>query len=1167
MQLICPKGGRLEISYESDDYAYVQDREATMMYMVRNAFAVFHPEEIDGSGFYTSDAFEGLAGGSDLPRLYTSSDDLNLYMVYDIPENQWLSTTDFSQTEADEYIKNHCVLGELPDSDDPGRIMDNLYFRFYLNTDAFDNTVPADEVMDPNEERPEFVSGFATINENAAGGHWAGAIKNGSYFKKAFVLMNATNAEFKSVLSPVQPVNPITKSGWQFSMLNTRYNVLDEPMLKQDMDFNSFLEELGNASFINGLISLFSGPNDIMRDDKIANVFDPTKSWLRLGTMDGNKFGGGCRVKSLTMYDNWDQMTSSENSFEYIKEYSYKLPDSQKSSGVASYEPLMGADEIPQHVPDIYTHKDLDETYSKYTELPYGESFFPSPMVGYSYVEVKNKSYTNVNRTATGKTAYEFFTAKDFPVKTDQTELIPLIKKPTSSFSLFNNTIVNLYTGTQGYLVEVNDMHGKPRKVSIYPEGDFDNPITETEYEYFADKANETLTNTVRLIDDKGHISEGDVGVTYDFSVDLRNQSTQSYGATNQANLELISIGGVPVVAPILIGNNDYSYSSTKLAVTTKVVTRNGILKDIITRKDGSRITMRNELFDAETGMAVLTSSQDEFDKNYYKLTYPSHWVYPGMDLAYKNDNFQFSATSSFSDYINPNTGLIGSELFDALTPGDEMIFKVYIDDADPDEPEYDAICWVYAETDGASISYHLIDKDGSQPGITGDVIKISGEVIRSGHHNIPSSPIASVVSKYIPETDPGELTSTLAINGDNKILQANSTEYSDRWQNFCISNDELPYCIVGADQHETNPYNRGFLGIWKPLVSYLYLTNREYTYEQDANTTDFDGQYVNIENDGTYENFSPFWQCDGSAWSKEITDWTWTTKTQVNNPYTDEVENVNALNVYSSASYGYNNEKPVIVCNNAEYKEVGFENFEDEYYYEALQKDCDQQHFNFAGGGVVTNSFAHTGNFSYKIPYSYDVSYTTSLTQHHNPREADNYGESFMIESGDCLPSFSPDAFSANDQKYVLTFWLKRKYTGNTPVTYEDFTVEVNLNGDDIVDADIVKSPIIEDWQRFEYTFTIPSGSDPDDLIISITNNDEQEVYVDDIRIQPSDAVAKTYVYDFRTQRLMSELDENHFATFYEYDEDGKLVRMKKETEKGVMTIQEGRYYTKKSE
>jgi hypothetical protein len=39
-----------------------------------------------------------------------------------------------------------------------------------------------------------------------------------------------------------------------------------------------------------------------------------------------------------------------------------------------------------------------------------------------------------------------------------------------------------------------------------------------------------------------------------------------------------------------------------------------------------------------------------------------------------------------------------------------------------------------------------------------------------------------------------------------------------------------------------------------------------------------------------------------------------------------------------------------------------------------------------------------------------------------------------------------------------------------------------------------------------------------------------------------------------------MAEIDENGFATFYEYDDEGLLVRVKKETEKGIMTLKETR-------
>jgi len=72
--------------------------------------------------------------------------------------------------------------------------------------------------------------------------------------------------------------------------------------------------------------------------------------------------------------------------------------------------------------------------------------------------------------------------------------------------------------------------------------------------------------------------------------------------------------------------------------------------------------------------------------------------------------------------------------------------------------------------------------------------------------------------------------------------------------------------------------------------------------------------------------------------------------------------------------------------------------------------------------------------------------------------------------------------------------------------------------------------------------------------------------IYIDDIRMHPFDAQMKSYAYDDATMRLMAELDENAFATFYEYDDEGLLIRVKKETEKGIMTLKESRSSYKKT-
>ena len=45
-----------------------------------------------------------------------------------------------------------------------------------------------------------------------------------------------------------------------------------------------------------------------------------------------------------------------------------------------------------------------------------------------------------------------------------------------------------------------------------------------------------------------------------------------------------------------------------------------------------------------------------------------------------------------------------------------------------------------------------------------------------------------------------------------------------------------------------------------------------------------------------------------------------------------------------------------------------------------------------------------------------------------------------------------------------------------------------------------------------------------------------------------------------FNSLKLTATLDENNYADFYDYDNEGKLVRVKKETKKGIMTVRESR-------
>ena len=84
--------------------------------------------------------------------------------------------------------------------------------------------------------------------------------------------------------------------------------------------------------------------------------------------------------------------------------------------------------------------------------------------------------------------------------------------------------------------------------------------------------------------------------------------------------------------------------------------------------------------------------------------------------------------------------------------------------------------------------------------------------------------------------------------------------------------------------------------------------------------------------------------------------------------------------------------------------------------------------------------------------------------------------------------------------------------------------------------------------------------------MTVNFVNSGIQPIYFDDIRIHPFNANMKSYVYDPRLLRLTAELDENNYASFYDYNEEGQLVRTKKETTQGIKTIQETRSAVQKA-
>ena len=162
------------------------------------------------------------------------------------------------------------------------------------------------------------------------------------------------------------------------------------------------------------------------------------------------------------------------------------------------------------------------------------------------------------------------------------------------------------------------------------------------------------------------------------------------------------------------------------------------------------------------------------------------------------------------------------------------------------------------------------------------------------------------------------------------------------------------------------------------------------------------------------------------------------------------------------------------------------------------------------------------------------------------------------------CASSFAPEP----DKTYVLGAWTKEDLSGVVDYLSPSISLVFKVGEAFVGSTSGPLRPagsIIDGWQRIEGEFVVPQGAS--ELRIDLKNDGPNNVYYDDIRIFPFNGNMKSFVYDPTTLRLGAELDERGYATFYEYDEEGALIRVKKETERGIMTIQESRNATHKIE
>jgi hypothetical protein len=1152
-----PSGGTIELQYEADDYAYVMDRPAMEMFKVA------------GVGKSTN-----FSSGN---QLYTDKNNPNLYLYF----NRRIA------------------------SENPNVSLKNSYFGsgslIYYN---------ADTRLTGNSYEP--IKGYASVVG-------VGVCTNDT--TKGYV-----QVEQQEITGGGALLNPISYTGINFG----RYYLPHIIFPGSNPDDSGLMNILSGLQYALGeLLSIMENPVKRLTEEGKAKEINLSDSYIRLNSPGMKKKGGGQRVKSIQFFDHWKDIAGGKaQNASYGKTYDYTTQATNGSgtisSGVASYEPQIGGDENPFRMPLDYVAQSgggfpPHDPIGLYQEYPIGESLYPGASVGYSKVTVKS-IHQQEGRSSQGEDIYDFYTAKDFPVKAESTPLNTLTN--TDDKDLF--TQKQVFEASQGFTLTFNDMHGKPKRTEhriIKPSTGTSELVSYKQYNYFTNGGQLDSNVPVVAYDPaSGGVKKQmeKVGLEADITIDTREKKEEGSSETYLVNLNVFLVGIFPVPIPWFEYDGYNSKHEFRSVVATKVVQQYGILKEVISSEEGAITTVRNEAFDPVTGQALITSVNNEYNDHEFSVNYPAYWGYNSMGPSYKNIGY----TDKYSSVeVKGYTGLLPNASAETYKIGDELLIeyteggvskrnnvwvmaKYMPDSLKPQaiqctncnavqiSPTADTVTMplpsnpavILSNTcDGSTEStklalnscgvYTFVIKPRYKYSFpqNGTFTNVSIKVVRSGAKNQLNESIQSYTGMSSPFDGNDNLIDNLS-----KLINISAKEFADTLTAILPKYDTLKN---PSTFDSLNIYVNGTRQIKRVSKEYAYIRDRSYQGTSSRNAGLFStlalwrvgvvgdchvreifcpNVYTNPTNpsptaDHIYRYVTyiiPEYINDYNYLVPHTMDdpnWVVARSVTKYSPWGFELENRDAIGNYTAAIYGYNQQLPVALAQNARQQEILYDGFED---IRLLQVVNTLTSFSCSPYSALFNVFPLPTSSNYKIAVTSATNLNLTTSAAHTGLYSLKTSATISINVGLLSslvtagqPRYLPFSFQ-NGKQYVMSYWIKPASITSMENYYTPPSGMAN------------KSNIIEGWQQVEKVFTATNDT------ISLPAN----AYIDDIRIYPKNANMKSFVYNPVNQKLMATLDENNFATFYEYDQEGNLVRTKKETEKGIMTVMESRSANVKS-
>lgn len=368
-------------------------------------------------------------------------------------------------------------------------------------------------------------------------------------------------------------------------------------------------------------------------------------------------------------------------------------------------------------------------------------------------------------------------------------------------------------------------------------------------------------------------------------------------------------------------------------------------------------------------------------------------------------------------------------------------------------------------------------------------------------------------------------------------VIDASAVTYKNDFTYTTAMNNEYGTSSI------INPYENGS-GKWRNHESYVY---KEDVFHGNNNIflTDDDNNRI-YKDAGVYKQFFVFdWQDQNT---NDLNKWIKVNQTNHYSPHGQAIEEQDIRGIKSSARYAYNENLPVVLIKNAGYSESSFESFENNYGGQQVE----DQHTIPLSEGMIVNQ-AHAGSKSLLLKLR-----TTS------PGSLYPFYSSYRS---------SPIIVSDNMKTKGLTVkvWVKTR-KDNPSQGYNK--ILLNTVGSASMGWEFAWVARTGEWSLYECQ--IPSGG----IVAPVGNTiypelhfvnvkpitGQDEIWIDDMRVQPTESQMTCHVYDINDYKLLTSFDDQHFGLYYQYNAEGKLIRKMVETERGMKTVQETQYNTPKN-